>query len=388
MTLVIPISAPLILDNVTGIFPPGSEANRDVIFGFLVGSYPIAQFFGAPLLGTLSDKYGRKKILQISLVGSLLGYLLFGYAILINNLPLMFLSRVVDGFTGGNISVVYSAVSDVSDAQSRTKSFGLIGMALGLGFILGPMSGGILSNSELVGWFDMATPFWAAALICSLNFLLVTFDFKETFQPSAQAQVHLLAAFRNLREVFHLPDLKALLIARFFLMFGFAFFTQYFSAFLVRKFGFGPPEIGWLFAWVGLWVVFAQGGLTRILARVLPPESIVRITAITLGVTLIFAILPDKAWLLYLISPFIAISQGTLTPNITGIISFQASREQQGKIMGINQSVMSLGQALPPFVGGWLSSMNASFPTVAAAVLVLTGAGVFIIYFKEKKGPL
>lgn len=383
VSLIIPITAPLILDNSTGLIPVDFPVSLDIIYGFLVGSYPIAQFFGAPILGAMSDRFGRKKVLQISLIGSILGYLLFGYAIAINNLPLMFMSRLLDGFTGGNISVVFSAVSDVSDAKSRAKNFGLIGMALGLGFILGPVTGGLLSNPDLVSWFDFSTPFWASAAVCGLNYFVVTTQFKETFTPNESAPVNILEGLTNIRDAFKMPNLKIVLSSRFFLTMGFSFFTLFFAAFLVKKFDYGPSEIGWLFGYVGFWIALAQGGLVRLLARWFSPVSLIRITTFTLGGALILCLLPSEPWMLYLIIPFVALSQGTLTPNITAVVSFQATKEQQGKIMGINQSIISLGQAVPPFFAGFLSSMNSYYPTVAAAIFVLSGAVIFLLFFKE-----
>ena len=146
----------------------------------LIASYPLAQFFGAPILGALSDKHGRKKIILISLIGTFFGYLLFAYGIITKNVTLLFASRMLDGFTGGNISTIMSAIADVSTVKDKTKNFGMIGMAFGLGIILGPFIGGNLADPNNVSWFNHSTPFWFAALICLFNIALVVFNFKET----------------------------------------------------------------------------------------------------------------------------------------------------------------------------------------------------------------
>jgi len=164
--ILIPVLAPLMLDTGSQIVPAGwSEATRNLALGILIAVYPLAQFFGAPILGTLSDRYGRKKLLGFSLFGTLIGYILFAVGILTNHLWLLFLSRTLDGFTGGNLSIANSSIADMNAGQKSAKNFGLIGMAFGFGFIVGPFLGGILSDPHLVSWFNHATPFWFAAIL-------------------------------------------------------------------------------------------------------------------------------------------------------------------------------------------------------------------------------
>ena len=139
----------------------------------------MAQFFGAPILGAMSDRFGRKKILILSLVGTCIGYLFFGAGIAAASLITLFISRAIDGFTGGNISIALSAIADISDPKEKAKNFGLIGMAFGLGFILGPYIGGKLADPSVVGWFTHSTPFWFAAALTFLNIILVTFRSEE-----------------------------------------------------------------------------------------------------------------------------------------------------------------------------------------------------------------
>ena len=153
--IIIPILPALLLDPINGILKVTySFSTRTLIYGFLIAAYPIAQFFGAPILGALADQKGRKKLLLLSLVGTVGGYAIFILGILTSNLYLLFLGRIVDGFTGGNISIAQSAIADVSTPETKSRNFGLIGMAFGLGFIIGPYIGGKLSDSAIVSWLD------------------------------------------------------------------------------------------------------------------------------------------------------------------------------------------------------------------------------------------
>jgi len=148
--IVIPILPALIINPTANLLPFDTAfSQRTIIYGFLIASYPIMQFFGAPLLGTLADRFGRKKILSISLLGTWAGYVLFIIGILTQDIYLLFIGRSIDGFTGGNISIAQSAISDISTPENKSRNFGLVGMAFGLGFVIGPYIGGKLSDPKL-----------------------------------------------------------------------------------------------------------------------------------------------------------------------------------------------------------------------------------------------
>ena len=166
--ILIPVFPLLILPNSPdNILPTGWTIQQGfILFGWLSAAYPLAQFFAAPILGQLADRYGRKKILAISITGTMFGYILFAIGIATHNIPLLFASRILDGFTGGNISVAQAAIADISTAKNRARNFGLIGMAFGLGFILGPYVGGKLADPSVISWFNAQTPFYFTAALC------------------------------------------------------------------------------------------------------------------------------------------------------------------------------------------------------------------------------
>lgn len=381
--IVIPIFANLVIRNDAGLLALDSSfASRALLLGLLTAVYPASQFFGAPLLGAMSDRYGRKLILVLSLLGTVAGYLLFGFGITIGSLWILFLSRAIDGFTGGNISIAMSSIADISDHSAKSRNFGLIGMAFGLGFIIGPAIGGLLSDSHISPLFTYATPFWVAAILSSINVLLVLWRFTETLDHRVESEMSLFTGFRNIRRAFALRNLRTMFLVVFLLTFGFNFFTQFFQVFLIQKFSFTESEIGGLFAFVGVWIVVGQGLLVRPLSRKFSPRAILAISALVLAIALPMLLLPSHAYVLFFILPFIAMSNGLTMPNYNAIISNLAGKKSQGEILGINQSIQALAMALPPLIAGLIVTIDRNFPIMMSGIVTLSAWLVFMLFFR------
>lgn len=385
--IVIPILPAVLLDPRSAVLPFTYDfSTRTLIYGFLIASYPLAQFFGAPILGTLADQYGRKKLLSISLLGTMVGYILFALGIVYNDIYLLFIGRILDGFTGGNISIAQSAIADISTPETKSRNFGLIGMAFGLGFIIGPYIGGKLADSSIVSWFTYATPFWLSVILTLINILLVLWYFPETLVNARKVKVSAFTGIRNIQKAFTYKDLRTMFLVGFLLTVGFNFFTQFFQVFLIGKFNFNQSKIGDLFAFMGLWIAVAQGMILRPLSKKYKPMSILSVSILLLALTFPLLLLPNKAFGIYLIIPFIAIFQGLTQPNSTAIISNLADKDKQGEILGINQSIMSLAQAIPPIIAGFITSISLNLPTMFAAGSTLVAWLVFrLIFIRQQK---
>lgn len=384
--VIIPVIPALFFEPTSNFFPPEvSVEQRSILYGFLIAAYPILQFFGAPMLGALSDRYGRKPMLSLSLVGTMIGYLLFAWAILSQNIWLLFISRALPGFTGGNIAIILSSIADVSDAKSRAKNFGLVGMAFGLGFILGPTIGGILADKSVVSWFNAATPFWFTAIITFFNILLVQFNFRETLLEKRSSNINIFSGFQNIGVAFQAPNLRAIFIVILLLSLGFSFFTQFFSVLLIQKFSYTEKNIGLLFGWIGIWLAITQGLIVRILSRYIESANIISFSIFALAVALGLLLLPDQSYWFYILNPLVAIAQGITAPNMTAVVSEQATPAQQGEILGINQSMQSLGQAVPPIIAGYINTISGSLPILTASLLIFAGWLVYMLIFRKRR---
>jgi DHA1 family tetracycline resistance protein-like MFS transporter len=222
--------------------------------GFLFASYSIMQLIFSPILGRLSDKYGRRPVLLISIIGTGIGFLIIGFA---RTLWMLFFGRILDGITGGNISTAQAYIADVTTKENRAKGMGLIGAAFGLGFIFGPAIGGILSR------WGIHVPFFFAGGLCFANALLLFFTLPETVtkdhpaRQSAAGGRGLAELLQSLKE----PKLAFVLTIYFLFIVAFSIMTTSFSLFTMFRFGYDAQHTGYLFAYVGLIAVVIQGGL-------------------------------------------------------------------------------------------------------------------------------
>lgn len=377
--IIIPVFAPLIVKNDLGIVPPQfDQAARQIIYGFLTATFAFSQFFGAPILGALADRYGRKRILNISLVGTLCGYILFALAIHVKLLWLLFIARAIPGFMGGNISIALAALADLSDDKSKAKNFGLVGMAFGLGFIFGPFIGGVLGN------IDYSLPLWFTAFLTLINVILVYIQFPETFKPKHVRPITLLAGVNNILKAFTYREMSVILLVLFLQAFGFTFFTQFFPVFMIEKFAVSKAEIGKIFGFVGIWIAFTQGFITRKMAAKFAPTQILRFSLLGMSVAVLLNLLPDTLFWLYAVQPVLAISQGLTQPNMTSIVSSLGTTENQGEILGIQASVQSLAFAIPPIIAGYISGIDYRYPVLAGSVSLFLSFLVYTFFFKPK----
>src|ERR1051325_11199763 len=328
--------------------------------GLLFASYSIMQLIFSPILGGLSDKHGRRPVLLLSIIGTGIGFLVLGFA---TTLWILFLGRILDGITGGNISTAQAYIADVTTEENRAKGMGLIGAAFGLGFILGPAIGGILS-----GW-GIHVPFFFAAAMCFANAVLLYFTLPETVTSDHPAKN--LAGGRRLRDAKRAlkePKLVFLLVIYFLFIVAFSIMTTSFSLYTMFRFGYDAQHTGYLFAYVGLIAVIIQGGLIGRLVKRFGEQPLVIFDAFCFAISL-FAVPfvgPAAGGLAALLIGGGVFSMGNslATPALTSLASKSVGPEQQGVVLGVTQSAASLARAVGPSLAALL--INSSIPHMGA----------------------
>lgn len=370
--IIIPIIAPLFLDAQHHLLPDHySFSDRTFMMGLLISSFSCMQFFGSSFLGALSDRYGRKKVLFTSIAGTALGYIILALGIELGLPALLFAGRMLNGFCAGNLAVIYSAIADISKPEEKSKNFGMVGAAFGIGFVIGPFMGGQLADSALVSWFTYATPFWVAALLSLFNLLLISFLFTETIGQKINRNLHFSKGISNLKIAFTHQKLRVVFLISFLFIFGFTFFTQFIQVYLIEAFDYKQSDIGKLFAYMGIWIALTQGGIIRSVSKRFSPMNTLRFSLVFLAIAMLGLLLPSASWQLFLVLPFVSIFQGLTSPNITATVSNLAGSDIQGEILGINQSVSAFAQLLPPLIGGVVVGFDIRMPIFGSAFFIL-----------------
>jgi DHA1 family tetracycline resistance protein-like MFS transporter len=359
-----------------------------ILLGVLMAIYPFATFFAAPVLGAMSDKYGRKPVLFLSILGTSISYFIFAYAIITRNLGLLFASRLVDGLTGGNISVAQAAIADSVTPENRTKAFGSIGAAFGLGFIIGPFLGGVLSTPSILPFFNASTPFIFSGILSLFNAFSIYFFFKESIREKDHARkIDAFGAFKNIVKAQKFsPEVRTLFLISFLINAGMAFFYSFFNVYLTNKFGFSPAQIGNFFAYVGIWIIITQVVVVRYLAKKHKEIDLLGPAYFMYALGVLLYLLPNKAWMLLLVVPIASIPNGVQMANFSALLSKKTEEKMRGEVMGVNSSVSSLGQSIPPILAGFIAAATATFvPIVFGALIVVVAGFIFVTKVKNAK---
>jgi DHA1 family tetracycline resistance protein-like MFS transporter len=319
--------------------------------GLLFASYSVMQLIFSPILGRLSDKHGRRPVLLISIIGTGIGFLILGFA---SALWMLFVGRILDGITGGNISTAQAYIADITTKENRAKGMGLIGAAFALGFVFGPAIGGILSR------WGVGVPFLFAAGLCFANALLLYFTLPETVTRDHPARAsaaggrglsQLIQSLRNRRLAFVLGIYFLFIVA-------FSIMTTSFSLYTMFRFGYDAQHTGYLFAYVGIIAVIIQGGLIGRLVKRFGEVALVIVGAFLFAGSL-FAVPfvgPQAGGLLALLigGGLFSVGNSLSAPSLTSLASKSVGAAEQGGVLGVTQSVASLARAVGPALAAML----------------------------------
>lgn len=345
--------------------------------GWLVGVYALCQLFSGPLLGRMSDHVGRKPLLIVSQIGTLIGFLITAFA---GTLWVVFLGRIIDGATAGNLSLAQAYISDVTKPEERAKSFGVIGIAFGMGFLIGPAISGFLSH------FDYRMPILAAALMSFTSIMATTFLLPSVKNvhpvqagPSGPGGRRLsLVQWGEYGRYFRQPGLGTLLVQFLVFTFSFAMFVSALALFVERRITwhgkpFGPEQTGYVWAYAGLLGIGLQGPALGRLVKRFGERALNRtgFAAYVVGYSML-AFAHSIPWLL--LSTTVLALGGLVRPTLTSMITQKTPREEQGTVLGLTQSLTSVSQIVgPPLAGLLIQHDLLTAWGLAVAVVALLG---------------
>lgn len=342
--------------------------------GILGATYSFFQLVSGPILGRLSDRYGRKKLLAISQFGSAIGYLLLGMA---HNLPLLFLARVIDGITGGNISIAQAYIADVTTKENRAKGMGIIGAAFGLGFIFGPAIGGFLAK------YDYSYPGYFAMVVSLITVFLTMYTLPETVNSEERVKsVKAKITFQQFWKVATSSNIEYLIIVFFLLNSAFSLMQGTFALWTQKRFNFGPEQNGYIFAFIGIVSVIAQLKLLPLLVKKFHERVLLNYSTIFFGLGFFLIPFVPNPWYLLATQSFIIFGNAMANPAIQALASENVPKEEYGETLGFLQSAGSLGRIVGPVLGGYLfGALGIDSPFFFAAFILF----VIYIYLKGRK---
>ncbi len=357
--------------------------------GILVGVYSLMQFFFSPILGRMSDKYGRRPILFISIVGSALGYFVIGFA---DTLVLVFAGRIIGGITGANISTAQAYIADITTRENRAKGMGLFGAAFGIGFILGPAIAGVLSK------YGVHVPFYFAAALSLVNAVALYFILPESLKPNANiVTAERKNRFLEIIESLGEKEFGVINLLYFLLVTAFSIMTYAFVLYTAYRFGYDPEDNGYLFAYIGVMAIITQGVLFDRLVRRFGESALIAVGCLLMVASLFAVPLvgPRSGGLAALLIGMAVLSIGNslASPALTSMASKSADDHDQGKTMGILQSGASLARVAGPLIGGILlnnaangmddSTLRRTFWTASAIMFVAFLVALYSLRLKR-----
>lgn len=340
--------------------------------GLLFSAYPLCQLIAGPILGRLSDRFGRRPLLILSQAGTALSFLILGLS---SSFPIMLLARMLDGASGGNILVAQAYVADVTKPEDRAKGMGLIGMAFGLGFVFGPLLGGLLIKLPVSDAWRLRLPFLVAAGFSTLAWFLVLFRLPESIRKDARGrEAARVLSWRGLVDTVTLPGIGSLIVLGFLTVMAFAALEGTLALFLHRRMEWDPSSAAFAFAGLGLLSALVQGGLIR---RLVPkygePRLIgsgIAIVAVGFGAVAWVSTTPGLTVALFLVG----VGQGLLGPSISGLLSRLTPMTEQGAVFGAYSSAQTLARMISYSLANVLLARWDGAPFVfGCAVYVVAG---------------
>jgi len=333
------------------------------LLGLLLTSYAVMQFLFSPIWGKLSDQIGRKKVLLLTMGGSVLGLLILGLA---HSLTLLFVGRILSGAFGANISVASAYVTDVTTPENRAKGMGMIGAAFGIGFILGPAFGGMLSV------YGYSVPILAAAGLGAVNVVYAMFRLGESHSENPKSERASRAS------VLQIPLVRKLCAINFLYTLGVNQLESIFAFFMADRFHYDARHVGYVLAVMALIMVGIQGGMIKRLVLRFGEKRLVTLGSILLAVAFLFVPESPTVWLLLIPLAISSVGRGISQPSLMSLVSRGGNESDHGTIMGTFQAAASLARVVGPLLAGLLYDHDHSLPFFLAFGLL---AVVFFLSF-------
>lgn len=379
--LVFPLVNSLIVDPESGFLAAGTtDSSRTFLYGLIVGIFMLCWFFGAAMLGDLSDSIGRKKALMICLLGSFTGYSLASVAVMMKSVLLLIGGRVIAGFTSGSQPIAQAAIIDMSTLKTKARNIGLVLMALSIGFVVGPILGGVLSDSKIVPSFSFSTPFTFVAFLSLVNALLLKFFFKETFIQKEKISIKYFHAVKIFISAFRHRSIRYLSLTFLLFMLGWSNYYTFATYFVFKKYGFNPLQTTFFMACLGGGFAIGASFLTQLFVKWMSLKKVIITCLVLSSLSTMIMVLtqqPLYAWITVVPTATFALTAYSAS---LALFSNQVDQNSQGWIMGITGAIMALSFGIIGLLAGVLLHHSEAIPMILSVIGLLVSAFLLLFY--------
>jgi DHA1 family tetracycline resistance protein-like MFS transporter len=376
------VFSPMIISPDSPFVSSASDlATRNMLLGILFSVYPLAQFFGAPVLGALSDRIGRKSILMVANLITALSFWLTAFSISFPNLFLLFFSRLIGGLAAGNATVAQATASDLVDSKKRPQYMAGFAMIGGLSWIVCPVLGSLLSESKLVSWFSYSLPFTVMGMGFFLAFILLFF-WKEQVRKKTEKKFSLFSLFEGFGPVISSPRVFTPFVLSLLMLFVWLMYQGFIAPYVIGKFQLSQVSVGILFTYFS--TCWFLGGLlaNQWLVKKFSPEKVNLFPLIISGISILALVLFPQISSVWISSPFSNMATALSLSCFFGIFSHSVSTHNQGKLFGFWNAGCALASALAPLLSGWLSRYFLELPFLVSALLFFVISYAYIRWYR------
>ncbi len=386
-SLMITVFTPMLMGGDSPMLAAGDPmAKRTIMLGVLLCLYPLGQFAGSPIMGSLSDRFGRKPILLFSLSVTTLCYALIATSLARGSFALLCAASLIAGVAEANIVTAQSAIADVAAPEERNRFFGYIYMSVSAAYIIGPLVGGKLADPQLVPWFSYATPFWMVFLLLIATTAATAIFFRETRPPDERTAVSYSKAFTSLAGVITNRKLRSIYWLNFlFYLAIFGFFRCY-PMYLVDEFHLGVSRVSEFVAWVGVPIVLANLWLTSFLSARFAIKTLTVWSGFLTGAFMLLVVVPRPLGALWITLFLTSAALALCLPSCATLLSTAAGDADQGSVMGNNQALQVGAEALSGLIGGLLAAIVVKLSLIVLGVIAMVAA-ILLKLHTSRGGP-
>jgi len=381
LSLLFPLLNAIIVDPASHFLASHpTQAMRDFMYGFIVSIFMLCWFFGAAILGDLSDSIGRKKALMICLLGSFVGYFLSAIGIIYHSVTVLVIGRIIAGFTAGSQPIAQAAIIDVSSQLHKTRNIAFILLAVSLGFVVGPILGALLSSPSLISWFNYSTPLYFASAISLFNAIALYFLFNETFTDTKPVNIKVTHAIKVFTSAFTHPKIRTLSSIFLVMLIGWSTYFSFISMFLLKRYHYTPIDVNMFLAVMAIGFSIGCGFLVDYCAHRFKLTSTVYVSYLLTSVAIGLTIFIDSAIVTTICGLFAGMGVAVGYSTNLSMFSSQVDEHEQGWVMGVTGAIMALCFGVSTLAVGAIANYSVNLPMIIAGVPMFISAVMMYRY--------